>query len=159
MVVFEDGVARKSEYRRFTVRGDDGQDDVAAIHEVITRRFRRYLAEREDTADLDLAGRRGGPGRRTFSSVEAGLPGEPRLRDVLPGSRRLRDVSAGSLDPRPAGRAGSPTRRNLVVVDGGAAAGRRRGAAMAELGVDDVALCGLAKRLEEVWLPGERRTR
>src|SRR5664279_3744962 len=54
MVVFEDGLARKSEYRRFTVRGTDGQDDVASIHEVITRRFRRYLEDREQAADLDL---------------------------------------------------------------------------------------------------------
>src|SRR3712207_8668116 len=41
MVVFEDGLARKSEYRRFIIRGVDGQNDVAAMHEVITRRFRR----------------------------------------------------------------------------------------------------------------------
>src|SRR3954449_9796656 len=47
MVVFEDGLARKSEYRRFAIRGVQGQDDVAAIHEVITRRFRRYIEERE----------------------------------------------------------------------------------------------------------------
>src|SRR6185312_3471383 len=54
MVVFEDGLPRKSEYRRFTVRGTRGQDDVAAIHEVITRRFRRYLEERENIPELDL---------------------------------------------------------------------------------------------------------
>ena len=40
MVVFEDGLPRKSEYRRFAVRSVDGQDDVASMHEVITRRFR-----------------------------------------------------------------------------------------------------------------------
>ena len=50
MVVFEDGLARKSQYRRFAIRGLDGTDDVAAIREVITRRFRRYLAERDDLA-------------------------------------------------------------------------------------------------------------
>ena len=48
----------------------------------------------------------------------------------------------------------SPTRRNLVVVDGGPPQVGRRGRALAELGIDDVAVCGLAKRLEEVWLPG-----
>src|SRR6202041_2322058 len=48
MVVFEDGLARKSEYRRFAIKGLDGTDDVAAIHEVITRRFRRYLAEQDE---------------------------------------------------------------------------------------------------------------
>ena len=52
MVVFEDGLARKSEYRRFTIRGIDGQNDVAAIFEVITRRFRRYLESRAETGEL-----------------------------------------------------------------------------------------------------------
>src|SRR6202042_2901238 len=56
MVVFEDGLARKSEYRRFAIRGYDGTDDISAIREVITRRFRRYLAEREETGELDLLG-------------------------------------------------------------------------------------------------------
>ena len=45
MVVFEDGLARKSEYRRFVIKGVDGQNDVASMHEVITRRFRRLLDE------------------------------------------------------------------------------------------------------------------
>ena len=56
MVVFEDGLARKSEYRRFAIKGTDGTDDISAIHEVITRRFRRYLAEREKTGELDTLG-------------------------------------------------------------------------------------------------------
>src|SRR6478735_3956353 len=46
MVVFEDGLPRKSEYRRFVIRGVDGQNDVASMHEVITRRFRRLLDDR-----------------------------------------------------------------------------------------------------------------
>ena len=56
MVVFEDGLARKSEYRRFAIKGLDGTDDISAIHEVITRRFRRYLEEREQTGELDTLG-------------------------------------------------------------------------------------------------------
>ncbi len=56
MIVFEDGLARKSEYRRFSIRGLDGTDDVASIHEVISRRFRRYLEEREATGELDVLG-------------------------------------------------------------------------------------------------------
>ena len=56
MVVFEDGLARKSEYRRFAIKGTDGTDDISSIHEVITRRFRRYLAEREKTGELDTLG-------------------------------------------------------------------------------------------------------
>src|SRR6201994_4122168 len=56
MVVFEDGLARKSEYRRFAIKGTEGTDDISSIYEVITRRFRRYLAEREKTGELDTLG-------------------------------------------------------------------------------------------------------
>jgi excinuclease ABC subunit C len=128
MVVFEDGLARKSEYRRFQIKGFSGQDDVRSMHEVITRRFRRYLAEKERTgewADGD------GP-----PDGDAPLEGDP-LKDE---------------DGRPRRFAYPP---QLVVVDGGqpqVAAAQR---ALDELGIDDIAVCGLAKRLEEVWLPGE----
>ncbi|WP_457031405.1 excinuclease ABC subunit UvrC [Kitasatospora sp. P5_F3] len=117
MVVFEDGLARKSEYRRFQIKGFAGQDDVRSMHEVITRRFRRYLQEREQTG-------------------EWAVPEEDGPREE---------------DGRPKRFAYPP---QLLVVDGGqpqVAAARR---ALDELGIDDVALCGLAKRLEEVWLPG-----
>ncbi|MFI5566108.1 excinuclease ABC subunit UvrC [Streptomyces sp. NPDC051740] len=133
MVVFEDGLARKSEYRRFQIKGFAGQDDVRSMHEVITRRFRRYLAEKERTGewtDGEAPGAEGPPG---------GLA-EP------PGNTLTED------DGRPRRFAYPP---QLVVVDGGApqvAAARR---ALDELGIDDIAVCGLAKRLEEVWLPGE----
>ncbi|QGQ19228.1 excinuclease ABC subunit UvrC [Cellulomonas sp. JZ18] len=129
MVVFEDGLARKSEYRLFSVRGADGQgarDDTAAMHEVITRRFRRYLTERSQLGDPDLGDGEDDEG--------------PRSGEV--------DATTG----RPARFAYPP---NLVVVDGGPPQVAAAAAALAELGVDDVALCGLAKRLEEVWLPGE----
>lgn len=129
MVVFEDGLARKNEYRLFTVRGPEGQgarDDTAAMHEVITRRFRRYLAERADAHDPELG------------------DGDD---DDLPRS--------GPVDER----TGRPARfaypPNLVVVDGGPPQVAAAAAALAELGIDDVALCGLAKRLEEVWVPRE----
>ncbi|MFG1752197.1 excinuclease ABC subunit UvrC [Streptosporangium sandarakinum] len=138
MVVFEDGLARKSEYRRFSVRTTGG--DVASIHEVISRRFKRYLEERSATGELDVE-----MGAEPDADPEAGAgPG------IDPGA------GAGpGIDPetgRPRKFAYPP---NLVVVDGGpaqAAAARR---ALDELGVDDVAVCGLAKRLEEVWLPDE----
>jgi excinuclease ABC subunit C len=119
MVVFEDGLARKSEYRRFAIRGTAGQGDVASIHEVISRRFRRYLEERSATGELG---------------------GEPVGEPIDPETGKPRKFA---YPP------------NLVVVDGGpaqAAAARR---ALDELGVDDVSVCGLAKRLEEVWLPGD----
>jgi excinuclease ABC subunit C len=131
MVVFEDGLARKSEYRRFSIKGYDGTDDISAIREVITRRFRRYLAEREETGELDLLG-----------DPEAEEDQDP---DQIPLSERT------VVTPKP--KFAYPP--NLVVVDGGAGQVAAAAAALAELGIDDVAVCGLAKRMEEVWLPGE----
>jgi excinuclease ABC subunit C len=134
MVVFEDGLARKSEYRRFQIKGrvgdtqvwhGEGQDDIRSMHEVVARRFRRYLRERQKTGEWD------------------GQDGE------------VDEGASGPIDPE----TGKPRKfaypPQLVVVDGGrpqVAAARR---AMDELGIEDVAVCGLAKRLEEVWLPGE----
>jgi excinuclease ABC subunit C len=118
MVVFEDGLARKSEYRRFSVKGTNGEGDVAAVHEVVGRRFRRYLEEREATGELDTLGAPGpdtaGSGRRKFAYPP-----------------------------------------NLLVIDGGAPQVEAAARALEELGIDDIAVCGLAKRLEEVWLPGD----
>ena len=106
MVVFEDGLARKSEYRRFIVR-QGTRDDTAAMHEVLTRRFRHL--------------------------TEAPPPGTGE-------------------DGRPARFAYPP---NLVVVDGGLPQVEAAQAALSDLGVSDVAVIGLAKRLEEVWVPGQ----
>jgi excinuclease ABC subunit C len=117
MVVFEDGLARKSEYRRFAIRGIDGTDDVAAIHEVIGRRFRRYLDEQAI-----------GPAGPAADTEDIGVP-EARRKFAYP--------------------------PNLLVIDGGPAQVAAAVRALDDLGVVDVAVCGLAKRLEEVWLPGE----
>ncbi|WP_330291846.1 excinuclease ABC subunit UvrC [Streptomyces sp. NBC_00576] len=124
MVVFEDGLQRKSEYRRFQIKGFEGQDDVRSMHEVIGRRFKRYIAEKEKTGEW----------------ADGQEPGQE------PG-QELKDD-----DGRPKRFAYPP---QLVVVDGGqpqVAAAQR---ALDELGIDDIAVCGLAKRLEEVWVPGE----
>jgi excinuclease ABC subunit C len=99
------------------IRTVEGSNDVGAMHEVITRRFRRLLEERSTTPqDAD------GP---LLIDPDTGVP---RRFAYLP---------------------------SLIVVDGGAPQVAAAAAAMAELGITDVALCGLAKRLEEVWLPGQ----
>ena len=119
MVVCEDGLARKSEYRRFVIRGVDGQNDVASMHEVITRRFKRLLDEQATSTQL---------------VTDDG----PMLVDPETGRPRKFAYAPG-----------------LVVVDGGppqVAAAQR---ALEELGVVDIPVCGLAKRLEEVWLPAQ----
>ena len=153
MVVFEDGLARKQEYRSFIVRGPDGagaRDDTAAMYEVITRRFRRYLEDQARSGALYL-----GEADDDVVAHPDVLPGSevpqsrevPRSREVL----RSREVSA-EVAERPTRFAYPP---NLVVVDGGPPQVAAAARALADLGVEDVALCGLAKRLEEVWLPGE----
>ena len=155
MVVFEDGLARKSEYRRFAIKGLDGTDDIAAIHEVILRRFRRYLAEREKTGELD-----------TLGDPEAGEPAGVSGRDGglggpeggLGGPEGGLGGPEGGLGGQEGGLGGQKKFAyppNLVVVDGGPLQAAAAARALAELGIDDVAVCGLAKRLEEVWLPGE----
>ena len=130
LVVFEDGLARKSEYRRFAVRGVEGQDDVASVREVVTRRFRRYLEDREQSVELEID--------------LAADPTAGTTMDVRPG-----------IDPdtgRPRKFAYAP---NLLVVDGGAPQVAAAKGALNDLGIDEIAVVGLAKRLEEVWLPDE----
>ncbi|MEU2391601.1 excinuclease ABC subunit UvrC [Streptomyces sp. NPDC007369] len=125
MVVFEDGLARKSEYRRFQIKSFAGQDDVRSMHEVVSRRFRRYLQEKLKTGEWSPGD---GAGEQEQEQEQTPDDGRPKRFAYPP---------------------------QLVVVDGGqpqVAAARR---ALEELGIDDVAVCGLAKRLEEVWLPGE----
>ena len=124
MVVFEDGLPRKSEYRRFVIRHVEGQNDVAAIHEVITRRFRRLI---DDRAAMAV---------QVGDGVMASEDDEGPL---------LVDPTTGA--PRKFAYAPS-----LVVVDGGPPQVAAAAKALHELGIDDIALCGLAKRLEEVWL-------
>ncbi|WSQ08288.1 excinuclease ABC subunit UvrC [Streptomyces sp. NBC_01231] len=125
MVVFEDGLQRKSEYRRFQIKGFEGQDDVRSMHEVITRRFRRYLAEKERTGEW-----------ADDENPDADGPGNGLTEE----------------DGRPKRFAYPP---QLVVVDGGQPQVAAAKKALDELGIDDIAVCGLAKRLEEVWLPDE----
>ncbi|MET8010551.1 excinuclease ABC subunit UvrC [Streptomyces sp. NPDC005271] len=146
MVVFEDGLARKSEYRRFQIKSFAGQDDVRSMHEVVGRRFRRYLREKQKTGEWEeetsgqvASGQVQGSEVASGQAQEAGAPAEG---------------TSGPIDEE-----GRPKRfaypPQLVVVDGGkpqVAAAKR---ALDELGIDDVAVCGLAKRLEEVWLPDE----
>jgi excinuclease ABC subunit C len=153
MVVFEDGLPRKAEYRRFIVKAAVGQtgeahpqiDDTAAMHEVLTRRFKRYLDDRAEASDIE--------GMALEAVVEAAddQAGADLAQTVMGGD--------GSVPSRIDPDTGRPRRfaypPNLVVVDGGLPQVNAARAALAELGIDDVALVGLAKRLEEVWVPGQ----
>ncbi len=119
MVVFEDGLARKSEYRRFVVR-TVSSNDVGAMTEVLTRRFHRLFEERQLLAALD--------GDEAAAALIDATTRAPRGFAYAPG---------------------------LLVVDGGAPQVAAAQAVLDGFGVTDIAVCGLAKRLEEVWLPHE----
>ncbi len=160
MVVFEDGLPRKSEYRRFIVRGDGGHEptapgpapasgwdpsgpdaqmhDAAAMAEVLRRRFRRH---------------------RTADVAEAAAP-TPSGGVVAGLADGAEDVSgSGAVPPGVDPETGRPKRfayaPQLVVVDGGLPQVQAAADVLADMGVTDVAVVGLAKRLEEVWIPGE----
>jgi len=119
MVVFEDGLARKSEYRRFIIKSFQGSNDEAAMDEVLTRRFKRLFDE------------------------------EAAIRTTGD------DAVAALVDPETGTARRFAYRPSLVVVDGGLPQVNAVQAVFQRLGVADVALAGLAKRLEEVWLPGQ----
>ncbi len=113
MVVFEDGLPRKSDYRRFAIRGVAGQDDVASIAEVVRRRFTRYLAERAEATDIEF-----GP---------SGTANDERKAFRYP--------------------------PNLLLIDGGKPQVAAAKQTLTDLGIDDITVAGLAKRLEEIWMP------
>ncbi|MBO3724637.1 excinuclease ABC subunit UvrC [Actinomyces bowdenii] len=132
MVVFEDGAPRKSDYRRFVIRGAQGQgasDDTAAMREVLTRRFKRLIAEQ-------------GHGRQ---AERAALELQEAEGEV---------VSSGPIDPTTGRAKRFSYAPGLIVVDGGLPQVGAAQAVLEDLGID-VPIIGLAKRLEEVWIPGE----
>ncbi|MFL6219543.1 MAG: excinuclease ABC subunit UvrC, partial [Actinomycetes bacterium] len=108
MVVFEDGLPRKSEYRRFEIRSVEGQDDVASLREVLTRRLARLASERDEPEEADDRGR-----RRKFAYPP-----------------------------------------NLIVVDGGRPQLAAALDAVRASASPDLAVVSLAKRMEEVYVPG-----
>ena len=110
MVVFEDGMIKKSEYRRFIIDTSEGFDDTRAMHQVITRRLKRLLDDRKEN-EAEVAEMGGKPSKFAYPP-------------------------------------------QLIVVDGGKPQVNAAQRALDELGITDIAICGLAKRLEEVWIPG-----
>ncbi|MGU3294518.1 excinuclease ABC subunit UvrC [Williamsia sp. M5A3_1d] len=139
LVVFEDGLPRKSDYRHYSIKeaaGDGRSDDVASIAEVTRRRFLRHRTDHL-------------PDTVTTTGEEAGA-------DVVADSGDGGDMAPeASIDPA----TGRPRRfaypPNLFVVDGGGPQVRAAAAVLDDLGVTDVAVVGLAKRLEEVWTPDD----
>ncbi|MFD0022113.1 excinuclease ABC subunit UvrC [Streptomyces sp. NPDC058382] len=167
MVVFEDGLARKGEYRRFQIKTFEGQDDVRSMHEVIGRRFRRYLHEKERTGEWEETPAESGP-VPSAPAPTGPAPTGPAPTGPVPAAAVPAGTAPDAAAPDAAASDAAAERREddgrpkrfayppqLLVVDGGqpqVAAAKR---ALDELGIDDIAVCGLAKRLEEVWLPDD----
>jgi excinuclease ABC subunit C len=128
MVVVEDGLPKKSDYRKFSVTGAAAADDTAAMHDVLTRRFRHYLTDKTAQVEASaLAGHQAALNAAADAAVLDTTTPAPRAKFAYP--------------------------PNLVVVDGGKPQVNAAARALADLGIDDVYVVGLAKRLEEVWLP------
>jgi excinuclease ABC subunit C len=132
MVVFEDGLPRKDEYRRFTI--PQSSDDTDSLHQVLTRRL-AYLAHPDE-------------------------PPVPRNSDAGTGTGAGADADAAAADALEMAEAAASERRkkfayrpNLLVVDGGQPQVEAAARALAESGVEGIYLCGIAKRLEEIWTP------
>jgi len=120
LVVFEDGVAKRSDYRRFIISAEGGRDDTLSVAEVVRRRFARYLKEQSQ-------GGAGGPGGPVLGPPDLAI-GIPRKFAYPP---------------------------NLVVVDGGVPQVEAAQVVLEEMGIEDIAVVGLAKRMEEIWVPGQ----
>ncbi|HEY8753907.1 MAG TPA: excinuclease ABC subunit UvrC, partial [Arthrobacter sp.] len=128
MVVVEDGLPKKSDYRKFSVTGAAAADDTAAMHDVLIRRFRHYLQDKSAQVEASaLAGHQAALDAAGDAAVLDTTTATPRAKFAYP--------------------------PNLVVVDGGKPQVNAAARALADLGIEDVYVVGLAKRLEEVWLP------
>ncbi|BDR54711.1 UvrABC system protein C [Bombiscardovia apis] len=139
MVVFEDAIPKKSEYRRFAIRGADGKgalDDTSAIYETLTRRFKHGNIAGDSGESLENE-------RELEKASQKGLTANVDLPD---GQQLVQqNTQARHFAYKP----------NLIVVDGGKPQVEAAARALRDAGVQDVALCGLAKRLEEVWVPDD----
>jgi excinuclease ABC subunit C len=125
MVVFEDGLPKKSAYRKFAIPGY--ADDLESLHQVLSRR----LAHLDDE---DIAG------------VEEDVPNGDD--DAAP----LGDDEGTAAQRK---RRRFAYRPGLILVDGGQPQVEAAARTMRELGIHDIPVAGIAKRLEEIWLPGQ----
>jgi excinuclease ABC subunit C len=130
MVVVEDGLPKKSDYRRFSITGEAARDDTASMYDVISRRFRNYLADQAASQQPPPDG-------------PNGAAGGPEADGVLIDTTTAAPRTKFAYPP------------NLVVVDGGPPQVAAASRALADLGITDIYVVGLAKRLEEVWLPDD----
>ena len=141
MVVFIDGRPEPKEYRRFRIRSGDTPDDFRMMAEVLRRRFSRVAKLRSDTGALSLAAVGADEAPEGDGEADAPLDLDPDAGPV---------EAPASAGPRETGWAVP----DLVIVDGGKGQLSTAVGVMKELSIADVPLSGLAKRFEELYLPG-----
>lgn len=180
MVVFEDGVSKRGEYRRFSIKGEDGEgaiDDTSAVYETLTRRFKHgniagdsgeSIESQKNIAKSDLAqgglsardgkGAHGGEGVQNGQNAQAGQganAGHGTHAGQSGSSPSAAAIGTGDVVQQNTNPRHFAYKPNLIVVDGGKPQVAAAAKALEDSGITDVALCGLAKKLEEVWMPGE----
>ncbi len=141
MVVFEDGAAKKGKYRRFKVRTTTGNDDFAALHEVLSRRFKRYSDQREKDAGSN------GDGRTLGARALASVP----LRDFDP----ERELPVAAEEVAGSNKEWGMT-PDLVLIDGGKGQLNAVREVFDQFGIDaaEIPLAAIAKQHEELFLRG-----
>ena len=153
LVVFEDGAPRKSDYRRYRIKeaaGGGKSDDVASIAEVTRRRFLRYHEDKSDVPDAEEF-----DGSSFAEEVAARAPGQAPKDSSGGGDAPGGEGGAAVVEEMSTDNKRFAYPPNLFIVDGGAPQVAAAKEVLEELGITDVALAGLAKRLEELWVPGE----
>lgn len=156
MVVFEDAIAKKSEYRRFSIRGKDGQgavDDLSALYETLTRRFKHGNIAGDSGESIDAEQRAAKAEQQQEQSVSDANGTSSTTPAAITDASSFADSS--EVVQQNTNRHHFAYKPNLVVVDGGKPQVMAAAKALEDCGVDDVAVCGLAKRLEEVWVPDD----
>lgn len=136
MVVFEDGIARPSEYRHFVIRGEHGDgrlDDLSAVYETLLRRFQHSSEDLNASSNLNN-------NTEAYANTYA---------NIYANNSKAVNASENIKSKRFA------YRPQLIIVDGAREQAKAAKKAMNDAGVEDITVCGLSKKLEEVWLPDE----
>jgi excinuclease ABC subunit C len=142
MVVFIDGKPEPREYRRFRIRSGETPDDFRMMAEVLRRRFSRVAKLRSETGALSLAA----------VGADEAPEGDPAGEEAIDLDPMAGPVDGGDGDRRP--REATWAVPDLVIVDGGKGQLSTAVGVLGELSIGDVPLAGLAKRFEELYLPG-----
>jgi len=163
LVSFRNGRPDRSNYRRFRIKGVEGQDDFASVAEVVRRRYTRVLNESRGVTDNSAL-------RTPHSALESGTPVASELQRVVDDvSQALKNshpmtsaTDAAAADarahraPGQAQKRGTPSLPDLILIDGGKGQLNAACAELEKLDLGHIPVIGLAKEFEEIYRPGEK---